>query len=170
MIGLRSLWDVSIVTNFLFNPHIFSSQWPMCNKLCALIHDALDRRRCIHEFDRRRVLLTTPIHWERTYPPRNKRFPGHFPLVHFPDTRVRRDTTRSASAALNASKPITSQKSKDSPHSITERRVPELITVLGSQPAGDVSHKPGGRLPLLSARPAVTPAILKRAATNFAAW
>jgi len=42
--------------------------------------------------------------------------------------------------------------------------VPELITVLGSQPAGDVSHKPGGRLPLLSARPAVTPATLKRAA------
>ena len=35
---------------------------------------------------------------------------------------------------------------------IAERRVPELITVLGSQPAGDVSHKPGGRLPLLSAR------------------
>jgi len=26
-------------------------------------------------------------------------------------------------------------------------RVPELIPVLGSQPAGDVSHKPGGRLP-----------------------
>ena len=37
-----------------------------------------------------------------------------------------------------------------------ECRVPELIPVLGSQPAGDVSHKPGGRLPLLSARPAVT--------------
>jgi len=35
--------------------------------------------------------------------------------------------------------------------------------------AGDVSHKPGGRLPLLSARPAVTPATLKRAAANFAA-
>jgi len=33
-----------------------------------------------------------------------------------------------------------------------------------------VSHKPGRRLPLLSARPAVTPATLKRAATNFAAW
>jgi len=47
---------------------------------------------------------------------------------------------------------------------------PELIPVLGSQPADDVSHKPGGRLPLLSARPAVTPATLKRAATNFAAW
>ena len=48
--------------------------------------------------------------------------------------------------------------------------VPELILVLCSQPAGDVSHEPGGRLPLLSARPAVTPATLKRAATNFAAW
>jgi len=47
--------------------------------------------------------------------------------------------------------------------------VPELILVLGSQPAGDVSHKPGGRLPLglLSARPAVTPATLKRAATKI---
>jgi len=30
------------------------------------------------------------------------------------------------------------------------------MPVLGSQPAGDVSHKPGGRLPLLSARPAAT--------------
>ena len=49
------------------------------------------------------------------------------------------------------------KKGKGSPYSITERRVPELIPVLGSQPAGDVSHKPGGRLPLLSARPAVIP-------------
>jgi len=57
-----------------------------------------------------------------------------------------------------------------SPYSITERRVPELIPVLGSQPAGDMGHKPGGRLPLLSGRPAVTPATLKRAASNFAAW
>jgi len=39
---------------------------------------------------------------------------------------------------------------------------------IGSQPAGDVSHEPGGRLPLLSARPAVTLATLKSAATNFA--
>ena len=59
---------------------------------------------------------------------------------------------------------------KASPYSIDERRVPELIPVLGSQPAGDVSRKPGGRLPILSARPAVTPATVKRAATNFAAW
>ena len=59
----------------------------------------------------------------------------------------------------------------NSPNSIrpTERRVLELIVVLGSQPAGDVSHKPGGRLPLLSTRPAVTLATLKRAATNFTA-
>ena len=59
---------------------------------------------------------------------------------------------------------------KGSPYSITERRVPQLIPVLGSQPAGDVSHQPGGRLPLLSDRPVVTPATLIRAATSFAAW
>ena len=61
-------------------------------------------------------------------------------------------------------------KCKGSPYSITERRVPEQIPVLGSQPACDVSHKPGDRLPLLFARPAVTLATLKRAVTNFAAW
>ena len=61
-------------------------------------------------------------------------------------------------------------KGKGSSYSITECSVPELIPVLCSQPAGDVSHKPGNRLPLLSATPAVTPATLKRAATNFAAW
>jgi len=60
-------------------------------------------------------------------------------------------------------------KGKGSPNSITERSVPELIPVLGNQPAGDVNHEPDGRLPLLSARPAVTPATLKRAATSFAA-
>ena len=57
-----------------------------------------------------------------------------------------------------------------SPYSITEHRVPNLIPVLSRQPAGDVSRKPGGRLPLLFARPAVILASLKRAATNFAAW
>ena len=62
------------------------------------------------------------------------------------------------------------KKGKGSPYSITECRVPELMPVLRSQPASDANHKPGGRLPLLSARPAVTPATLKRAATNFAAW
>jgi len=57
---------------------------------------------------------------------------------------------------------------KGSPYLIAERRVPELIPVLGSQPAGDVSHKPGGRLPFLSTRPAVTLTALKRAATVIA--
>jgi len=65
---------------------------------------------------------------------------------------------------------INCKKGKGSPYSTTERRFLELIPVLGSQPASDVSHKPGGRLPLLSARPAVTLATLKRAATKFAAW
>jgi len=62
------------------------------------------------------------------------------------------------------------KKSNASPYLITEHRVPELISVLGSQPAGDVSHRPGGRLPLLSAKPAVTLATLKKVATSFAAW
>jgi len=64
------------------------------------------------------------------------------------------------------------QQLKGCPYSITERRVPELISVLGSQATGDVSHKSGGRLLLLSARPAVTLATLKRTATatSFAAW
>jgi len=45
------------------------------------------------------------------------------------------------------------KKSKGGPYSIAEHRVPELILNLGSQPAGDVSHKPGDRLSVLSARP-----------------
>jgi len=61
-------------------------------------------------------------------------------------------------------------KGKGNPYSITERKAPELIPVLGSQPAGDVKHKLGGRMPLLSARPIVIPATINRAATNFAAW
>ena len=52
---------------------------------------------------------------------------------------------------------------KSSPYSIAERRVPELIPVLGSQPAGDLIQKPSGRLPLLSARPAIALTTLKRA-------
>ena len=35
------------------------------------------------------------------------------------------------------------QYDRDSRYSITERRAPELIPVLCSQPAGDVSHKSG---------------------------
>ena len=40
----------------------------------------------------------------------------------------------------------TNEGKKGSPYSITERRVPELIPVLCSQPAGDVNQKPDGRL------------------------
>jgi len=57
--------------------------------------------------------------------------------------------------------PLQFKKGKRSPYSITERTVPKLIPVLGSQPAADLSHKPGGRLPLFSARPAVILATLK---------
>ena len=38
------------------------------------------------------------------------------------------------------------KKGKGSPYSIAKHRVPGLILVFGSQPAGDVSHKPGSRL------------------------
>ena len=58
------------------------------------------------------------------------------------------------------------RKGKGSPYSIAEHRVPELIPVLGSQPAGDVSHKRGSRLSLLSTRPAVTLATIRRAAIS----
>jgi len=57
---------------------------------------------------------------------------------------------------VRAAPAFTAPCKKASAYSITKRRVPELIPVLGSQPAGDVSHKPDSRLPLLSARPAVT--------------
>ena len=52
---------------------------------------------------------------------------------------------------------ISHVKGKGNPYSIIERRVPELIPVLAvSMQVTEVSHKLGGRLPLLSARPAVT--------------
>ena len=80
------------------------------------------------------------------------------------------DTRRQQKNPPTAAESSVNKNGTGSPYSITERRVPELIPVLGSQPAGDVSHKHDGRLPLLSTRPAVTPATIKRAATNFAAW
>ena len=50
------------------------------------------------------------------------------------------------------------------------RTQPTHPPAYGPEPAGAVSHKPGGRLPLLSARPAITLATVKRAATSFAVW
>ena len=74
----------------------------------------------------------------------------------------RRHSHRAGSTQCSRYDPTTCTGTKNgSPYSITERRVPKLIPVLGSQPAGDVSHKPGGRLLLLSARPAVTPQPLR---------
>ena len=75
-----------------------------------------------------------------------------------------------SSTTIWLSQSASALKGKGSPYKTTECRFPELIPVLGSQPAGAVSHKPGGRLSLFSARPAVTIATLKRAATNIAAW
>jgi len=94
---------------------------------------------------------------------------GRVSVAHRAGLRRGRRTT--SPAARTPPTPLSPAiKGKGCPYSTAERRVPELIPVLGSQPAGEVSHKPAGRLPLLSARPAVTPETLKRAATNFAAW
>jgi len=67
-------------------------------------------------------------------------------------------------AASPVAAPAHWQKVKVAHTRLPSVMVPKLIPVRGSQPPGDVSHKPGGRLPLLSARPAVTLATLKRAA------
>ena len=80
--------------------------------------------------------------------------PFHLPISH----------------SLRSRLPSPPLRSKSKGSLVNERRVPELIPVLCSQPAGDVSHRPGGGLPLLFVRPTVTLATLKRAATNFAAW
>ena len=53
-------------------------------------------------------------------------------------------SSRAPASTTRQSASIIIGKGKGSPYSITERRVLEMIPVLGSQPAGDVSHKPGG--------------------------
>ena len=92
--------------------------------------------------------------------------PSSSPAVPLDNTDSRRSTIApSVTHAVTSAFVIVTSRLKGSPYSITEL-IPELIPVLGSQPAGDVSHKPGGRLPLLSARPAVT---LAMTSTNVAA-
>ena len=66
---------------------------------------------------------------------------------HVTDRRVRAPVSNTWGDS-DVTRSMATIKGKGSPYSITERRVPELIPVLGSQPAGDVSHKPGGRLQL----------------------
>ena len=62
-------------------------------------------------------------------------------------------------------------KGKGSPYSITRVGFWSWSRCLAvSLQVTWVINPVGGRLPLLSVRPAVTPATLKRAATNFAAW
>jgi len=95
----------------------------------------------------------------------------YFQTNHNPDAKELREISLKTGLMTRVIQVgCTSTKRKGSSYSTAERTAPELIPVLGSQPAGDVSHKPGGRLLLLSTRPAVTLAILKRAATDFAAW
>jgi len=79
----------------------------MRNKLCALSHDALDRRRC----NGRGRSSTSFVDHANT--PGNGHFPngnGHVPPGHFRDTRVRRDTTESASNQLTDQLTITSRR------------------------------------------------------------
>ena len=119
--------------------------------------------------NRRFLFLCPPEFTSKTAP----RSVQPFCRIHQCVQQTQRQTDHAASVAIGCILVLRMQckKSKGSPYSITERyRVPELIPVFGSQPAGDVNNKPDGRLPLLSVRPAVTPATLKTAATNFAAW
>ena len=61
-----------------------------------------------------------------------------------PAAQQQRQSTEGRSCLQSNSS--SSKKGKGSPYSITERRVPELIPVLGSQTAGDVNHKHGATL------------------------
>jgi len=83
------------------------------------------------------------------------------PAVHSYVTATVHSCDRTHIAVHHAGICTLKVKVKGSPYSIAERRVPEMIPVLDSQSAGDVSHKPDGRQPLLSARPAITPATLR---------
>jgi len=68
------------------------------------------------------------------------RVPAPLHPVHLYEQHDVREEARRAGPSATADT-RTGKKVKGSPYSITERRVPELIPVLGSQPAGDVSHK-----------------------------
>jgi len=92
--------------------------------------------------------------------------PGQPPVSAFAQLAI---TTRilSLRPSQRLARTVSTQhlKTKGSPYSIAERG----FRTGGSQSAGDVSHKPAGRLPLHSVRPAVTIPTLKTAATNFSA-
>ena len=95
-IGLRLLKRCCHSNQFLFIQYTFFHQWPMCNKLCAFRYDTL--KSTVYEF-------CWPHQYteERTLPHREQTSP----LGHFPDTHMRRDTTRIASAVLDIGELIT---------------------------------------------------------------
>ena len=71
--------------------------------------------------------------------------------------------------ALISAEPRAAAAAADLTHARDSLKTSRAVRNRSAQPSVDVSHKPGGRLPLLSARPAVTLASLKRAATSFTA-
>jgi len=91
---------------FLFNPHNFFRHCDEC--VTNFVHSASTRSTVIHVVDAFCWQHQYTVEWilaplERTdvsIPP------GHSPLRHFLNTRVRRNMTRSASAALHAGEPI----------------------------------------------------------------
>jgi len=82
--------DVAMATNFC----IQSTQFFRHSYHCVIhtVHSATTRSTVvgvIHEVDRRRGLSTTPLHRKTDIVP-----PGYIPLGHFPDSHLRRDTTK----------------------------------------------------------------------------
>jgi len=67
---------------------------------------------------------------------------GYIPRRYTRPETVTHPSTNRVRCGLTSFMRRTPLKGTGSPYSITERRVPELIPVLGSQPAGGVSHKP----------------------------
>ena len=119
------------------------------NRLCLSAVDADCRSRldCRHsrQIDRRQTRLCAlrPVQPSRVEcRHRAARISGRISDAFSPSTYTKARHLSPGHLFLNAD-----YKGKRSPYTITERRVPELIPVLCSQAAGDVSHKTGGRLP-----------------------
>jgi len=103
--------DVAMATSFcLFN----STQFFRHNDQCVInfVQSSTTGstvKSVLHEVDRRRFLLTTPVHRGTSLTPCERTSPLVIsPFRHFPDTRVPRDKTISASAALDAREPFIS--------------------------------------------------------------
>jgi len=100
VIGLRSHEGFCHGSHFFVHSihTIFSSQWPMC------VMNFVHRPSTVDEVCWRWGSTPEKVHFSSL---RTDISPyGYFPLRHFPDIRVRQDTTRSASAALDVGEPI----------------------------------------------------------------